>query len=172
MIEYKGNLVLGIPKTGSQSLSAYIMGRQMPFTHKLYSEYNRQFFNVYALWRDPVERFKSCARFEWILQERRKETRSTVSELIDNISKYEYFQPQAKWLDEVPEDKLVLLPFSEFEYSANYIADSIGIRPIDIMPRIHETSGEVALTDSELERVKEFYREDFKYESCLKMPNT
>jgi hypothetical protein len=171
MIEYKGNLVLGIPKAGSQSLAAYIMGRQMPFTHKRYSEYNREFFNVYAMWRDPVERFKSCVRFERMLEQRRKEPQSSVSKLIDNIDKYLYFKPQALWLDEVPQNKLVLLPFSDFEYSANYIADSIGLKKLDTIPRIHETSGEIKLTDSEMDRVKEFYKEDYKYEECLTMPN-
>jgi hypothetical protein len=172
MIEYKGNLVLGVPKTGSQSLAVYLMGRQLPYTHKLYSEYDRQFFSVYAIWRDPVDRFKSSVRFKWRQQQKANARLSVVSEIVANLADEEmFFHPQSIWLDEVPEDKLVLLPFEDYEYSVNYIATSIGLNTLDTIPRIFETSGEVGISDSDLEKVKEFYKEDYKYLSCLKTQN-
>lgn len=168
MIEIKGNLVLGIPKTGSQSLAVYIMGRQMPFTHKKYSEYNRPFFNVYALWRDPVDRFKSALKFD----RKFTETPRSVDEVILGLSedKSLFFKPQSYWLDEVPEDKLVLLPYAQYEESLEFIAARLGKR-IDFIPRIHKTEGEIDLTTEQLSQLKDFYEEDYKYLECLKMPN-
>ena len=152
MIEIKGNLILGIPKTGSQSLAAYIMGRQVPFTHKRYSEYNRSFFSVYALWRDPVERFKSALRFE-------KESVDKVLSVDDPSLLY---KPQSYWLDEVPEDRLVLLPFSDFENSVKYIGEQLGHR-LDFVPRIFKSEGSIELSSQQLKTVEEFYKEDYKY---------
>ena len=171
MIEIKGNLILGVPKTGSQSLAIYILGRQVPFTHKKYSEYNRSFFNVYALWRDPVDRFKSALRFEWKLRRERKEKPRTLDDVVDNLGKDDlvFFNPQSYWLDEVPENELVLLPFSEFDKSLEYIADVVG-RRVDFIPRVHKTEGEISLTSKQIKAVEAFYEEDYKYSSCLKMP--
>lgn len=171
MIEIKGNLILGIPKTGSQSLSMYIMGRQVPFTHKRYSEYSRQFFNVYALWRDPIDRFKSALRFEWMLEKRRKEEIRTVDDIILKLRHDDslFFKPQSYWLDEVPEKTLVLLPFSDFDESVKYIGNQLGHK-LDFVPQAHKTEGEIDLTSEQLEILEEFYKEDYKYLSCLKMP--
>lgn len=171
MIEIKGNLILGIPKTGSQSLAAYIMGRQMPFTHKKYSEYNRSFFNVYALWRDPIERFKSALKFEWMLEQRRKEEQRTVDDMIAKLSNEEcplFFRPQSDWLDEVPASELVLLPFAKYDESLQYIGNAVGKR-LDFVPTIHKTEGDVTLDARQISALEDFYEQDYKYLSCLKI---
>lgn len=169
MIEIKGNLVLGIPKTGSQSLAAYIMGRQMPFTHKRYSEYNRPFFNVYALWRDPIDRFKSSLRFQLPNEDERNEKIATTDALVAKLSndKSLFLKPQSYWLDEVPDNELVLLPFSDYENSVKYIGEALGHR-LDFVPHIHETSGDINLTSAQIDVLEDFYKEDYEYLSCLK----
>lgn len=199
-------LLLGIPKTGSNSAYEAMKNdtvvicdeRQHPRIYESVrlakikgyeAEYPVQ--EVYAFWRDPVDRFKSSLAYFKQTNPRFFYTQfsekfigidlpedNTISPefkaVLDTINfseMYPYvfsekillFVPQAVWLRDVP---VTVLPFSDYENSMRTLFDIFGVNADTPIPQLNvsDASFLLPLTKEEEERVRVFYQFDYAYQ--------
>lgn len=74
----------------------------------------------------------------------------------------EYFRPQADWYRDVPNDKLRVLDFAQFDAGIRTIAADFGVPAGTEVPRINESEKLVTALSPELEAaVQAYYAEDY-----------
>lgn len=172
MLVNQRNLLLGVPKCGSRSAGLFLAGdmvsREKP--HPFYSEIEGEFDNVYAFWRNPVDRFKSAIKF---LNETDDDgvvydARVMLDKLIAGSTPIVLLKPQSEWYRNVP--NLTLLHFDQFEANMHFLEGIFGRRFEEQteVPRTHQTTSTLEL-DADLEQaVREYYSEDYTYESLCR----
>lgn len=199
-------LLLGIPKTGTHSarealkdhaiivaeasrhplvFDSVVLAREKGY----FPEY--PIAKVYAIWRDPVERFKSAfahlkkinpdfffkkfpdkfvgidfVKDEPVSDEFIQAINSiTTTDVIPYIliEKIELFKPQKFWLKD---DVVTCLPFSDYENSMRFIFNEMGVDSTIPIPKLNVSVGtyDVTLTTEEEEFIRNFYRDDYSYQ--------
>jgi hypothetical protein len=171
MLKNQRNLLLGVPKCGSTTAREFLVGelvnKEKP--HLLYEDIAGDFDNVYAFWRDPVDRFKSAVKFfkERYEYGRPFDARKIITDfiagkppLVLGYAPLVIFKPQCDWYRNVP--NLTILPFSEYETSIRFLETIFGSTGADI-PRLHKTVTFLELDNDVEEMVRDYYKEDYQY---------
>lgn len=187
------NLLLGVPKCGSQTAGLVLQGnivvRRNP--HPFYHEIEGEFDNVYAFWRNPVDRFKSAVQFaieraeynqqssDWrpnstdlrIEDIDSNDPRRIITHLLEHgitprITSITYMK-QCEWYKNVP--NLTLLPFAKYAESIEYLQRIFGVSFGGVVPQVHKTFNKLELEPDVVEMVMKYYEEDYEYE-VLSLP--
>jgi hypothetical protein len=164
MLKNQRNLLLGVPKCGSTTAREFLVGERVSILepHILYQDIQGEFDNVYAFWRDPVDRFKSAVKFFNETDEDGTvwDAREIITGLMSGDPPLMLFKPQCEWYKNVP--NLTILPFSEYETSIRFLETIFGSTGADI-PRLHKTVTFLELDDDLEEMVRNYYKEDYEY---------
>jgi hypothetical protein len=178
MLKNQRNLLLGVPKCGSTSARVFLDGELVSEEdmHLLYKDIVGEFDNVYAFWRDPVDRFQSAIKFELyskqsattfqpIILEDTALTLNAREKITDFMSGKPPSQPtfklQSEWYKNVP--NLTILPFSEYETSIRFLETIFGSKGPNI-PWFNKSGTFLKLDKDVEEMIKDYYKEDYNYE--------
>lgn len=138
-----------IPKCGCSSIKAHIK-----FKPRMQSGFNEAYYCVFTVLRDPVERFIS-GYMEMVRQKRHHSCRN-LTEFLDYIDKYGFYDrhisPQSGYIEKHFDlhSHLIIYLFDDFKKRLTFHYN----KTLDVKP---------VPTDEERTRIKEMYREDYKY---------
>ena len=133
-----------------------------PHLDYLKAEYSNIYsYDVYAFYREPVERFMS-----WIAYNYRKfPLMKPYTNVHDYIEEYGFFAPQTRWLTHHTAD-VQLLDFRKFDSELRKLLNRLGIpNNIDI-PKLNKSDNKVAvesLTADEIQAIKTVMKEEVDF---------
>lgn len=200
-------LLLGMPKTGTHSAREALKDHALvvaeagkhpiAFDSVLLAREKGYFpeypiAKVYAIWRDPVERFKSAfahmkktnpdfffkkfpEKFVGIDFVKGQPVSNEFIQAINSITtteifpyvlieRIELFKPQKFWLKD---HVVTCLPFSDYDNSMRIIFNEMGVDNTIPIPKLNVSDGtyDVTLTAEEEQNIRNFYRDDYYYQS-------
>jgi hypothetical protein len=170
MIANQRNLFLGVPKCGSQTAKIILQGQVVSSPtnpHPLYENIQGEFDNVYAFWRDPVERFISATKFLIECEEEGRvfDPRELITRFTNDsqANRFILYKHQSDWYKNVP--NLTILHFSEYDTHIRTLQEIFGVKALDgNIPRAHRTSVSLTVDEDVKEMIRDYYREDYDYE--------
>ena len=198
-------LFLGVPKTGTQTALSVLQDYSIPVAKKgMHPEADDCIqiakrkgheiafpLKIYAIWRDPVDRFKSSLaylkktnpriflnlfpeKFNGIDLPEDNTISPEFKQVLDTINFIDMkpiiysniliiLRPQLSWLGY---GNVTCLPYSDYDNSLRTIMTDFGIDITVDIPRLNvtDTSFIVEPTEQELEEIRNFYQYDYAYQ--------
>jgi hypothetical protein len=139
-----------------------VQGWNHPTLDHLRAKYPKIYsYDVYAFYREPVEKFLSFVAFNY----KELPSMTPYTNIHNYIEEYGFFAPQTRWLTHHTAD-IQLLDFRKFESETRNLLNRLGIPNTIEIPKLNASENRLKpsdLTQSEIDHIKGFYEDDYAF---------